>query len=76
MAMHDIAASLGTGCTGFVAVFGGTFDPKRAQATTERLALLLGKPRVRLRAVACGCVWLRVVRVVRGAWTLWRPFRR
>jgi len=35
--VHDIG-----GCTGFVAVFGGTFDPKRAQATTERLALLLG----------------------------------
>jgi len=35
--IHDIG-----GCTGFVAVFGGTFDPKRAQATTERLALLLG----------------------------------
>ena len=35
--IHDLG-----GCTGFVAVFGGTFDPKRAQATTERLALLLG----------------------------------
>lgn len=29
------------GCTSLVIVFGGDFDPKRAQATTERLALLL-----------------------------------
>lgn len=29
------------GCTEFVVVFGGDFDPKRAQVLTERLALLL-----------------------------------
>jgi hypothetical protein len=35
--VHDM-----NGATGYVVVFGGEFDPKRAQATTERFALLLG----------------------------------
>eukprot|EP00615_Pteridomonas_danica_P002963 CAMPEP_0114358860 /NCGR_PEP_ID=MMETSP0101-20121206/22582_1 /TAXON_ID=38822 ORGANISM="Pteridomonas danica, Strain PT" /NCGR_SAMPLE_ID=MMETSP0101 /ASSEMBLY_ACC=CAM_ASM_000211 /LENGTH=267 /DNA_ID=CAMNT_0001502111 /DNA_START=135 /DNA_END=938 /DNA_ORIENTATION=- len=35
--VHDM-----NGATGYVIVFGGEFDPKRAQATTERFALLIG----------------------------------
>ena len=35
--IHDLG-----GCTGFVVVFGGSFDPKRAQAIVERMGILLG----------------------------------
>ena len=35
--MHDLR-----GATSYVVVFGGEFDPKRAQAIVERFALMLG----------------------------------
>ena len=36
--VHDLK-----GATGYVLVFGGAFDPKRAQAMVERFALMVSK---------------------------------